>query len=165
MKTLLLLRHAKSSWDNPHLDDFERPLNKRGRKTAKRVGKYLVEQDLVPGLIVSSPARRARKTARRVAKKSGYSQKIELDKRLYLSDVASHLAVVDEFPPGIERVLLVGHNPGLSDFLKRLTDLDEELSTAALARVELDIANWAECTAETRGRLAELWRPRELHPS
>ena len=96
MKTLMLLRHAKSSRDDPELDDHDRPLNPRGKGDAKRMGRLIRDEKIVPDLIVSSTAVRARKTAEKVAKQSGYSSAIELEDRLYLSDAAAHYGVVQE---------------------------------------------------------------------
>jgi phosphohistidine phosphatase len=162
MKTLMLLRHAKSSRDDPELDDHERPLNPRGKADAKRMGRLIQDEKIVPDLIVSSTALRARKTAEKVVKQSGYTSAIELEDRLYLSDAAAHYAVVQETGRRHARLLLVGHNPGLSEFLSRLTSADEELPTGALAIVELPLDAWKELIASTRGKLVALYRPREL---
>jgi phosphohistidine phosphatase len=161
MKTLLLLRHAKSSRDEPELADHERPLNERGKQAAKEVGRFLRDDDVVPDLIVSSTAVRARKTAQKAAKQCEYPRAIELDEQLYLGNAQTHYSVVRKVEQGCKRLLVVSHNPGISDFLNQLTSGDEEMATAGLAVIQLPIKSWKELTARTRGRLVKFWRPRD----
>jgi phosphohistidine phosphatase len=162
MKTLMLLRHAKSSKDDPELEDHQRSLTKRGKEAAKRIGRLIRDKKIVPDLIISSTAVRARKTAEKAAAESQYQGAIELEDRLYLADPGAIHAVVRQFDAGRDRVLLVGHNPGISDFLSRLVRTEEEMPTAALAVIELPIGSWNKLSAKTRGRLANYWKPREL---
>jgi len=159
MKTLLILRHAKSSWKHP-VADHDRPLNDRGRSDAPRVGKVLREADLVPDWIVCSTALRARKTAEEVAKHSGYSGKVELTRDLYLAGPERYRSVLRAAPNEYDRVLVVGHNPGLEMLLTDLTGIRDALPTAAFAQVRLEIARWRDLDGNTRGSLVELWRPR-----
>ena len=161
MKTLLLLRHAKSSWKQPGLHDHDRPLNKRGKKEAPEVGAYLKEHDLVPDLILSSTARRAHDTAQAVVEESGFSGQIDLYQDLYLSDTACYLDILCCLPDDSSRVLVVGHNPDLEELLTLLTDATDHLTTAALAQVDLPITSWQELNEATDGRLKLLWVPRE----
>ncbi|NJD59730.1 MAG: hypothetical protein C3F13_18765 [Anaerolineales bacterium] len=161
MKTLLLLRHAKSSWKQPELNDHERPLNKRGKKEAPKVGEYLKANDLVPDLILSSTARRAHDTAQAVAEESGYAKEIELYQDLYLSDTDCYLDILQRLPDTATRVLVVGHNPDLDELLTLLTDVNEHMNTAALAQIDLPISSWNELNEATDGRLQKLWVPRE----
>jgi phosphohistidine phosphatase len=161
MKTLLLLRHAKSSWKQPELNDHDRPLNKRGKREAPKVGQYIKENDLVPELILCSTARRARDTAQAVIDEIGYEGDIELLSDLYLSDLACYLDVLKRLPDDINRVLVVGHNPDLDALLTLLTDVSQHLSTAALVQIDLPITNWSELNEATNGRLQKLWAPRE----
>lgn len=160
MKTLLLLRHAKSSWKQDELPDQERPLNKRGKKEAPKVGKYLKENNLVPDLILSSTARRAHDTARAVAEECGFDGQIDLYQDLYLSDPACYLDILRCLPDDARRVLVVGHNPDVEDLLTLLTDVSEHMTTAALAVVDLPISSWQELNEATDGRLQTLWSPR-----
>jgi phosphohistidine phosphatase len=162
MKTLLLLRHGKSNWDDEDLPDHDRPLSTRGKEAAKRVGRLLAEQRLVPDLLVSSTAVRARATAEKVAKKSRYERAIELERKLYLASAATWFDVIRHALDDRKRVLAVGHNPGISEFLNRLTGADEEMPTGALAQVELPIDHWKSLTEKTKGKLVNIWRPREL---
>jgi phosphohistidine phosphatase len=162
MKTLLLLRHAKSSWNQPELNDHDRPLNKRGKKEAPKVGEYLKANDLVPDLILSSTARRARDTAQAAAEESGYDKPIEFYQDLYLSDTACYLDILQRLPDNAGKVLVVGHNPDLDELLTLLTDVNEHMTTAALAQIDLPITSWTELNEATDGRLKNLWTPREV---
>jgi phosphohistidine phosphatase len=161
MKTLLLLRHAKSSWKKAGLPDHERPLNKRGKKEAPMVGAYLKEKGLVPDLILSSTARRAQDTAETVAEVCGYEGQVQLYQDLYMSDPTSYLDILRCLPDQANRVLVVGHNPDAEDLLALLTEVKEHMSTAALAIINLPISSWEELNEATDGRLQDLWVPRE----
>ena len=159
MKTLLILRHAKSSWKKP-VADHDRPLNHRGKTDAPHVGELLRDADLVPDLIVCSTALRAKKTAEVVAKHSGYSGKIELASDLYLAGPEAYRSVLRGASDAFDRVMVVGHNPGLEMFLTGLTGLVETLPTAALAHVRLEIERWRDFDKNAKGALVELWRPK-----
>jgi len=161
MKTLLLLRHAKSSWKQSGQPDHERPLNKRGKKEAPKVGKYLKENDLIPDLILSSTARRAHDTAQAVADECGFDGQIDLYQDLYLSDTACYLDILHYLPDDAKTALVVGHNPDVEELQTLLTDVSEHMTTAALAVVELPISSWQELSEATDGRLQTLWVPRE----
>jgi phosphohistidine phosphatase len=161
MRTLLILRHAKSSWKDASLPDHERPLNKRGRRDAPRVGRRLRDEGLTPDLILCSTARRARDTAEAVAEASGYEGEIESRPDLYMADSDAYLHALRGLPDDYERVMVVGHNPGLEELLEALTGEVEALPTAALAQVELGLRRWRDLDDESEGRLVSLWRPRE----
>lgn len=163
MKTLLLMRHAKSSWKEPELADHERPLNKRGKLNAPRMGRLLREQELTPELILSSTARRARQTAEAVADLSGYQGELRLEGELYAAPAETCLEALQGLQDdALNVVLLVGHNPGLEELLELLTGDYAPLPTAAIAQVDLPIERWGELTADIEGRLVNLWNPREL---
>jgi len=162
MKTLLVLRHAKSSWNDPALDDHERPLNKRGRRDAPRMGELVREYGLIPDVIISSDAVRARVTAEAVAEAARYAGEIRLDPHLYLAcpaDILSLLATVRE---NAGPVMIVGHNPGLEKLVEQLTGDRQDMPTAALAQIGLPIDQWRDLKRSTRGTLVGLWRPEEL---
>jgi phosphohistidine phosphatase len=161
MKTLLLLRHAKASRDEPDTPDHDRPLKSRGKEDAKRLGRRMHAANLAPTLIVSSTARRALKTASRVAKRLDYSRDLELTDRLYLSSPQEHLVVARALPDTEDRVLFVGHNPGLSQFLSELTDMATELSTCEMAQLELPIDRWCDLSGSDGAKLVKLWQPEE----
>lgn len=144
-RELLLLRHGKSDWDSG-VEDFHRPLKKRGRLAAQCIGLWLQEQQLIPGYILSSPAERALATAKKVCKTLDLdAQQIMQDGRLYLASYEQLLEVLQETPHSVQRLLLVGHNPGLEELLSFLadnalpTDADDKLlPTAALARLSFN---------------------------
>lgn len=162
MKTLLLLRHAKSSWKDSDLDDHDRPLNKRGKRDAPRMGQLLAEENLLPDLIISSSAKRTRRTAELVAETSGFRGETRITGDLYEAWAARIAAVIQCLPENTSRVLLIGHNPGLEEFLEGVTGGYRPLSTAALAWLEFSVEQWREISKETKGELRKLWQPREL---
>jgi phosphohistidine phosphatase len=162
MKTLLLMRHAKSSWKDSKLDDKERPLNKRGRSDAPIMGQILIDRELIPQCILSSSALRARQTAEAVIESSGYPGEVTYLDQLYMAEVEGYIAVLRELPDDVERVMLIGHNPGLETLLQILSGSIESLPTAVLAHLVLPINQWSQLTAETQGQLVDIWRPKEL---
>ena len=162
MKTLLILRHGKSSWDDPDLSDHERPLKKRGKRDAPRMGELLKQENLVPDLIISSTAERARRTAELASEASGYRGQIQHQAELYHGAPEDFIGVLIDAAGKTDCVMVVGHNPGLEELLTALTGIDAFLPTAALAQVSLPIANWDELRLPTPGQLENLWRPREL---
>ena len=162
MKTLLILRHAKSSWDNLDLSDYDRPLNKRGKRDAPRMGDFLRQQELVPDLIISSTAKRAKKTAKLFAKAVGYKEKISLENVFYHAKPETYITVLREISHDYERIMVIGHNPGLETLVTILTGSMELMPTAAIAHVLLPIDQWDQLTGEMEGKLQNLWRPKEI---
>jgi phosphohistidine phosphatase len=162
MKTLLILRHAKSSWSDPSLADIDRPLNKRGKRDAPLIGSTIREADLVPDLIISSPATRARKTAVAVAEACGYEGEIEIDDEFYPGDPEAYIETLQSLSEDIQSVMVVGHNPGLEELLATLTGESAALPTAALAQVRFSFNNWLELNDEPVGDLVNLWRVKEM---
>lgn len=162
VKSLLIVRHAKSSWKHHNLPDHERPLNRRGMDDAPRIGKLLAEQGLRPDHVVSSTAVRAQTTARLAGEACGYEGRVELREELYLSGAESYLQALRETPPRVARAMIVGHNPDVEELVTLLTRRDESMPTAALAWVELPIDSWEELCEGVKGRLAGLWRARDL---
>jgi phosphohistidine phosphatase len=163
MKTLLLLRHAKSSWKDDSLDDHDRPLNERGKKEAPKMGQLLLEQHLLPDIILSSDAKRCRRTVEKVCEAAGYRGEAVLTSELYLANPATYLKALSRLPDHVSRALVVGHNPGLEQLLELLTERDEPMTTAALARIDLAaLDRWSNIDASIRGELVQLWQPMEL---
>lgn len=162
MKTLLLLRHAKSSWGDESLSDHDRPLNKRGKADAPRMGRMLAEKDIVPDLIVSSTAKRAASTAEVVAKASGYAGEVLYSRDLYLADPETYLEVLAEVDDRYQTVMLVGHNPGLEELVSELSGHEERMPTAALAIFRLHDLSWRDFDASTPVESYEIERPKEL---
>ncbi|HEU4686783.1 MAG TPA: histidine phosphatase family protein [Vicinamibacterales bacterium] len=162
MKTLLVLRHAKSSWNDPALDDHERPLNRRGRRDAPRMGELVREYGLMPDVVISSDAVRARMTAEAMAEAARYAGEILLDQHLYLASPDDILSLLRRVRQNAETVMIVGHNPGLEELVEQLTGAWQDLPTAALAQIVLPIDRWRDLTLSTRGTLRGRWRPKEL---
>ena len=165
MKTLLVLRHAKSSWKDPAVTDHDRPLNSRGKRDAPRIGKIIAAEEVRPDIILSSTAKRARRTAEDVSDAVGLSGKaVVLDSRLYLAEPAEIVNVVRNAGSDVRCVLVVGHNPGLEVLVMRLTGHAEPLPTAAVAAVGLPMDSWRSLELKVMGQLQQVWRPRELDP-
>ena len=146
MKRLTLVRHAKSSHKDPGLGDFDRPLGARGRRDAPRMGKRMARADARPDLIVSSPAVRAARTAEAIAGPLGVpASRIVYERELYLADTAQMLEVVRALDDAASHVVLVGHNPGITDFANALAEADiENVPTCGVVRLELDVERWSE---------------------
>jgi phosphohistidine phosphatase len=161
MKSLLLLRHAKSGHDDPALSDHDRPLAPRGKRDAPRVGERLLAARLVPDAILSSTAKRARKTAKKVAKACGFDGQVRLVSSLYLAPPAAYLEALSGLGSDVHRPLIVGHNPGMADLLLQLTGQEHPFPTAALAQLDLTIEEWSELLPHASAKLVDLWLPRE----
>jgi phosphohistidine phosphatase len=167
-RELLVLRHAKSAWDTDAPTDFERPLAKRGRKACPRVGAWLADHDLLPDLVVSSPAERAMQTARRVLEAAGGDpETVVYDEAIYGGGIGDLVAILEAANPTFRRVMVVGHNPGFEMFVEWLAGKEIEVGedeklfpTAALAWFRMP-EDWREI-APGDGELVELIRPRDL---
>ena len=162
MRTLLLQRHAKSDWSNPELADHDRPLNQRGKRNAERMGRVLKDEDLMPDLILTSTAKRARQTAKRVVGAGGYSGTVEETRALYLANPPGYAAAIRKVQDDCSRVMVVGHNPGLEEFVEQLTKTAIRLPTAALVQIELPLERWRDFDEHTQGNVVGVWRPRGL---
>ncbi|MDO7854672.1 SixA phosphatase family protein [Hymenobacter convexus] len=150
MKTLYLLRHAKSSWSFDELSDQERPLNDRGRDDAPAMGKALAKRRICPDLVVSSPAVRAMSTAVLVAREMQYPHdKITVEPGIYGADVDGLLAVIRELPDAAASVLLVGHNPTITETANELSPTSfNEMPTAAVVCLHFDTDKWEEVSKQ-----------------
>jgi phosphohistidine phosphatase len=144
MKTLTIVRHAKSSWNNPKLSDRERPLNKRGERDAPTMGQRLADAGIRPSLIASSPAVRAWTTARVIATQMSYPLEFLMrENNLYLASLSGLLDIVAEQDEGFQSLLIVGHNPGLTNLANFLCPgLTTNLPTAGVVSVNIDQDNW-----------------------
>jgi phosphohistidine phosphatase len=170
MTILTVLRHAKSSWDKAGVDDFDRPLNDRGRKAARRVGHELKHRKIRFDHVIASPALRVRETLEELNDGYGKDLSVAFDEQLYGATVETLLNVVRTLPENIHAPLLVGHNPGLHEMLLALTRDDgaglrrrivAKLPTAAVAVVSLPAPRWEEVLTGS-GEIRELIIPREL---
>jgi phosphohistidine phosphatase len=174
MKTLTLLRHAKSSWDDLVARDFDRPLNAKGKRAAELVGRHL--RTLAPAIdtLVASPAVRVVETLDHVAIGYGATLAPAWDKRIYLASSSALLDVIRELPDSADTALLAGHNPGLEDLVLLLTadraddvlrdSVEHKFPTASVAVLTFDVTSW-EKVAPATGTLTAFTRPRDLDPT
>ena len=174
MKTLTLLRHAKSGWDDPVARDFDRPLNGKGKRAAELVGRELRRRSVHFDHVVASPAVRVVETLEGI--EAGYGEALAptWERRIYLASAATLLDVIHDLPDSADGVLMAGHNPGLEDLVLLLapdsgdTDLRDivelKYPTASLAVLALPADRWADVAASS-ARLTLFLRPRDLDPS
>ncbi|MGZ8216470.1 SixA phosphatase family protein [Methylomagnum sp.] len=161
MKNLVIIRHAKSSWDDPTTADIDRPLNKRGKRDAPFMGSLLKFRGLPPDHIISSPAKRALKTARLIAAEVGYDpEAIDIRDRIYMASVPTLVELVQGLDDAWERVYLFGHNPDLTDLVNRLAgETIANVPTCGVASIEFEVDSWSHIMAGA-GRLAFLDYPK-----
>ena len=171
VKTLTLLRHAKSGWDDPVARDFDRPLNPKGKRAAATMGRHLRREGLPFDHAVASPALRVVETIAEF--EGGFGTRLEpaWDRRVYLASPATLLDIVRETPSEAARLLLVGHNPGLEELVLLLAGADElrdrveeKYPTASVAEIAFEVEQWADVAAGA-GRLVRFVRPRDLDPA
>ena len=145
-KMLYLVRHAKSSWSDSSLSDRDRPLNKRGRRSAPDMGRRLAAQNQLPDLIISSPAKRANSTARKIAKEVGYDQsKIVTDENMYFSGTGSMLEMLENVDDRYDSVMIVGHNPAMTTLMNMLSGSSvDNMPTCAVALIDFPIMSWSD---------------------
>jgi phosphohistidine phosphatase len=160
MKTLYVLRHAKSSWANPDSSDFDRQLNERGLKDAPQMGAAIYENQFQPEIVLSSPAKRAKQTAILIKETAQIAGNIEFDERIYEASPFRLLQIISETSEKTESIMLVGHNPGLEGLIKILTGEPQSMPTAALAVIDLDAENWDEITSAS-GKLRAVICPKD----
>jgi phosphohistidine phosphatase len=176
MKTLLIMRHAKSSWDDASMSDFERPLNARGLRAAPFMGGLMRRREMIPDAILSSPAMRARHTAELVRQAGAFDAAVTFVDDIYEASANSLAQVVREqddlqthadkdvrVPPDVRDpscLLLVGHNPGIEGFIRYLTGKLEPMPTAALAIIELNVDSWSDVD-DGCGELKAVIRPQD----
>ena len=161
MKELLLLRHAKSSWDDPRLADHQRPLNARGRRDAPRMGALMNELQLLPEAILSSDSARTHETVERFLGAAGGEIPATFLPELYHASAGALLAAARN-APGVDRVMLVAHNPGMEDLQEILSGSYEPFPTAAIAAFRLELDDFADISADVAAERIGLWRPKEL---
>ncbi|WP_162917177.1 SixA phosphatase family protein [Dongia deserti] len=169
-KRLILLRHAKSAWDNPSLADFDRPLSSRGRKAAPVVGAYLARRSLVPDLVLTSSAKRTLETLDLVCAGWQVKPTVRKLKSLYLATPREMLRRIQAVGREPDCVMLVGHNPGIADFANWLcshgkaehrANLARKFPTGAVAVIEFDVEDWGDADAET-GHLIDFATPKQI---
>jgi phosphohistidine phosphatase len=168
MKTLYLLRHAKSSWDDPGLPDFDRPLAKRGRRACAALAEHLEHEAIAPAMVLCSPSRRTRDTLAGILDAIPAESRIERPDELYGAGAGAILALVNELPDAADSAMLIGHNPGIQAAAAELAAEGEELNTlrikyptAALATIEFPVERWRKVVPGS-GELIAFVRPRDL---
>ena len=161
MKTLFLMRHAKSDWSDSAQSDFDRPLNKRGHSDAPRLATLLSSGGGLTDFVLSSPANRARQTAELVIESGQLEVALGFDERLYLADSSTLSQVVRSADEGCQSGLVIAHNPGMEDWLADLSGCELRFPTAALACVQLDVGRWAD-VVDGCGQLQWFVTPRLL---
>lgn len=172
MKLLTLLRHAKSSWNDASLRDFDRPLNKRGREAAPKIGKFLCDRFGAPDFILCSAAKRTKQSLERAFSGQCGPSRVSIEKSLYLAAPEQMLELLRTAPEGSSHVTMIAHNPGTHQLALELADpnrsdlgmlgrLAEKFPTAAAATFEISFDNWSDLTSRS-GRLISFVAPREL---
>lgn len=161
-RTLMLLRHAKSSWEDNTLSDFDRPLKKKGKQTAKLVGKLIAHSGYQPDIVLSSPAKRAKETAKIVKKQFDHNGSIHYVDAFYMGEPGDYIQALRGLPDDVGDVMLVGHNPGLEDLLSLIDGKFNPLSTCALAILELELSRWSDFNASTVSTLIQFIDPEKV---
>jgi phosphohistidine phosphatase len=165
MKTLLLMRHAKSSWKESNIPDHDRPLNRRGKHDAPLMGRLLRDQKMNLDLIISSTALRAETTANLIAKAVRYKGKIILDKSIYNAEPTDLLTLLSNSSDEYNNILLVGHNPTVEETVQMITNSPEiTMATCAIAHLTLSIDTWTDLKEKQTfsSKLENFWTPKEL---
>ena len=162
MKTLYLVRHAKSSWNNAHMSDHDRPLNERGERDAPRMGKRLGERNPQPEIIICSSAVRAETTATILAEAIGYPlSNLKIDERLYGAEPNNVISIIQELDDAIECAMFVGHNPTFTDLVNTLGRCEiENMPTCSMAVLAFPIETWSEIS-QVRGELLDFDYPKK----
>jgi len=143
MKTIYLIRHAKSDWSEPFIGDIDRGLNARGRKSIPIIAKALKEKKIKPDIIISSPAKRAKLTIKGLLKELDRSNKITYKDKLYMADTDTILSVVKEIEDKYDSVFIVGHNPGLTEFVNLMGDKTiENIPTLGIVALKCETKKW-----------------------
>jgi phosphohistidine phosphatase len=162
MKNVLLMRHAKSSWKDASLPDHQRPLNRRGKHDAPRMGKFLQGQGILLDAILCSTAVRARQTATGLLKKYTFEGEIQYFDDLYQADPEMIISILNQLPEEVNIAMVIGHNPGMDDFLEMVCDECGHMPTASVAYIKYPIERWIDLRTETLGELIHLWEPKEI---
>ena len=162
MRTAYIMRHAKSRWDEPDVTDHERGLKKRGKRDAPLVGRALAERATPPDLILSSTARRAMATARRVAQAWGYEGEVQQSDMLYERGPLQCIDLLRDLPDSVQSVLLIGHNPTLENLIWALGGPRLSLSTCATVCLAIDIESWSDLDLTSEVDVRFVLKPKEL---
>lgn len=163
MKTLLIMRHAKSSWNDASLKDIDRPLNARGKKDAPNMGQFLKSQQLFPEKVYCSPARRTRSTLKKMMSGVGLELPAAFPDALYYGGTEAYLSAVASTSSEVDTVMTLGHNPMTEDFIDMLAEapVHKPVKTACIACLQADIAHWMDLEARSC-RLLWLKGPKDI---
>ena len=161
MLTLYLLRHAKSSWDYASQQDFDRPLENRGRKAARLIGEFIEEKGIDFDLVLVSTAARTRETIALIRERAKFAGEVRYDERIYEATASRLLQIIAQIDDVRESVLLVGHNPGIEELLALLTGEQHRVTTANLAKINIEATKWS-ANLTNNGTLEWIIRPKEL---
>ncbi len=162
MKTLILMRHAKSSWNHPNLSDHQRPLNRRGRRDAPRMGAFLQEQGIEVDAILCSSAQRTRETLSLFLEEYTFENEEQYLNELYHADLRDYIDILANLSGEIERAMIIGHNPTISHALDFFCDEYEHFPTAAIAHIAFDIEEWDKLIENPNGSLLGYWFPKGI---
>tara|TARA_Y100001960_G_scaffold180946_1_gene189801 strand:- start:176 stop:670 length:495 start_codon:yes stop_codon:yes gene_type:complete len=161
-KTLIIMRHAKSSWDDSGLADYERPLNQRGLRDASRMAQWLSDSELIPDQVIASAACRASQTASIVTNELALKADILETRDLYLSDYDAYLEQISYLPNDVETVLVIGHNPTMESLVYLLSGDSISMPTAAIAVIQLPIDIWSDQVTSASANLVKHVFPKSL---
>lgn len=164
MLSLLLMRHAKSSWDDPAQQDHERPLNARGQRDAQLMGEYLAGQKLTPKIILCSSAKRAQQTAQFLVESLDSPPDVLFYNELYQSSVPTYVELLTGLHDStLSPVMIVGHNPEMDEAVRTLAGKDQHFSTACIAYLKFSAKSWVELSKRPQAKLIDFWRPKDLY--
>ncbi|HOF01751.1 MAG TPA: histidine phosphatase family protein [Spirochaetota bacterium] len=164
MKKLYLLRHAKSSWDDSSIPDYERDLNDRGRREAKKMGEYFLEKNIIPDMIICSPSKRTRETYKLVVSELGKIIQTIFEDNIYEASISDIFDAISVVPKEVDSLLIIGHNPGMEDALEKITNIPgiiDKFGTCSLAELEVDIQKWGDLY-KTSAKLTNFVSPKTL---
>jgi len=163
MKHLYIVRHAKSSWDSPGLDDYDRPLNSRGKKNAPEMGQRLAKRQVMPDAIITSPAKRAYTTAKKIAAEIPFPRaNIQKEPLFYHGSTSDMISILQSVSDDIETLMIFAHNPGLTDLTNFLSGSDiYNIPTCGIAEIEFNVSSWAKVGGDT-GNLVSFDYPKNI---
>ena len=162
MKTLILMRHAKSSWNHANLSDHQRPLNPRGKSDAPRMGAFLQEQGVEINAILCSTAQRTRETLAYFLQEYTFEGEPRFLEQLYHAELSDFIEALAELPPEVESAMILGHNPTMASALDFFCDQQEKFPTAAVAQIKFDVDDWDALIENSEGELLGYWTPKGI---
>jgi len=162
MKHVLLMRHAKSSWGDASLLDHKRPLNQRGKQDAPRMGRFVREQGIILDAILCSTAVRARATAEGFFHEFTFEGEVQYFDDLYHGGIEAIISILNRLPENVTTAMVIGHNPGMDNFLELVCDECDHMPTACVAYIRYPLEHWSDLRAYAKGELLQLWKPREI---